>query len=102
MDFRYVLDTAFNSIKFLLNSKEFGIVVLIIGFVLWVVGIVYCDRVAFEKGYNVWLARVVGIFLPYAGPLYYWFRKNRRRHRRHRKHAYRPPGSWNTTYGSQR
>ena len=88
--------------KTLISGQEFHLILYIVAFGLWVFGIVYCDRIAFARGYNVWLARVIGIFIPYIGPLYYWYRKSHRRHRRRRRHSYRPQGSWTTTYGNQR
>jgi hypothetical protein len=84
----------------LLRAPEFLYFLALIVFVVWLFGIVYCDRVAFERGYNAWVARIMGIFLPIVAPLYYWNRKNKRRRHHHRHHhGYRSRDSWNTPYG---
>ncbi|MEO0108262.1 MAG: hypothetical protein ABIK62_03710 [candidate division WOR-3 bacterium] len=93
-----VLQWMYNS---LVHSREFNTFALIVAFVLWVVGIVYCDKVAFEKGYNVWLARLIGVFIPYLGPLYYWWRKNKRRRRRRRRRYIYPSASWSSLYAAR-
>ena len=44
----------------------------IVALVIWIGGIVYAEQIAVEKGYNVWLARIVCILLPVIGPGIFW------------------------------
>jgi hypothetical protein len=64
-------------IEVLLYSRETQIVGGVLAFVIWIAGIVYCDRVADEQGWNEWVARIAGILLPVVGPAFYWFRRAR-------------------------
>ena len=44
----------------------------IVALVIWIGGIVYAEQIATEKGYNLWVARIVCILLPVIGPGIYW------------------------------
>jgi hypothetical protein len=46
--------------------------VIIVALAIWVGGMLYCEQIAQEKGYNIWVARLVSIFLPVIGPGIYW------------------------------
>jgi hypothetical protein len=75
-----------NMIRVLFQTREFGVLELIVSFLIWIAGMVYCERVADEKGLNEWLARAVGVLLPIIGPGIYWFLRNRKKLRRKWRH----------------
>ena len=50
----------------------FMIVAGIVALAIWIWGILFCEQVAQEKGYNVWVARLISILLPIIGPAIYW------------------------------
>ena len=66
-----------------LHAREFRMVAGMFAFVIWIAGIIYCDRVAEELDRNPWVARVAGVLLPVVGPGIYWFLRARFRAREH-------------------
>jgi hypothetical protein len=52
-----------NGVKLLLAAAALAI---------WIGGVLYCEQVAQEKGYQVWVARILSLVLPIIGPAIYW------------------------------
>jgi len=69
-------------------SKELRIVAVVVAFIIWIAGMVYCERVADERNYNEWVARAVSVLLPVVGPLIYLVLRNREK-LRHRWKSWR-------------
>jgi hypothetical protein len=82
---RSVLDVVVSMFRY---SPEMRMIEIGAFFLVWIAGMVYCERVADEQRWNEWLARGAGIFLPVIGPVIYWLL--RREARKHRHYSHKP------------
>lgn len=42
---------------------------LVVGVVVWILGVIFCDRASDELFLNQWVGRLIGILFPVVGPL---------------------------------
>ena len=69
-------------LRAIVYMPEFRLVWLVVLFVTWIFGIVYCERVGDELELNVWWPRLLSVFLPVFAPLWFWFWRRRFRSKR--------------------
>jgi hypothetical protein len=60
------------------SSGAVKLLLIAVALAIWIGGVLYCEQVALEKGYQVWVARILSLVLPLIGPAIYWLLGMRR------------------------